>query len=121
MSIGVCKIDRNKCIVKLERGPLWQGWGFKDEQAFECTPDAPYYVPEFSDTVYTKEAFLKLCDNQDSIARKVFYQLDWQHPETLIEEELREGELSICDNCNGMFESYWTCICPHCGKIKDDN
>lgn len=120
MSIGVCKIDHNKRIVVLQRGPLWQGWGFKDANAFEQAPGTPCYVPELSDTVYTKEDFLRLCDKQEAIARKVFYQLDWQHPEALIEEELREGELTICCNCNRMFESYWTYICPHCGQLNDN-
>ena len=68
MSIGVCKIDHNKRIVDLQRGPLWQGWVFKDTKAFEQAPGTPCYVPELSDTVYTKEDFLGLCDNQEAIS-----------------------------------------------------
>lgn len=118
MIIGVCKIDENRKIVELKRGPLRQGWGFKNSDAFEHSPQAPCYVPELFDIAYTKEDILEMCDGQESIARKIFYQLDWQLPETLLDEELSEGELTVCEFCRKMFESYWTCKCPHCGKTN---
>ena len=81
-------------------------------------PQAPCYVPELFDIVYTKEDILNMCDDQESIARKIFYQLDWQLPETLLDEELLEGELTVCKFCGRMFESYWTCKCPRCGEAN---
>lgn len=114
MKIGVCIIDHNKNIIKLERGPLFQGWGFKDTDAFEHHLDAPCYVPELFDIAYTKKDILTLCDNQESIARKIFYQLDWQAPETLLDEELRDGELCVCEHCGRMYECYRWDRCPHC-------
>ncbi|MCD7902870.1 MAG: hypothetical protein LUF91_03750 [Oscillospiraceae bacterium] len=114
MAIGICRIDQDKNILKLERGPLWQGFGFKDADAFENKPDAPCYVPELFDTVYTRNDLLEMCDGQECIAQKIFYQLDWQSPESLLNEELQEGELSVCKNCGRMFESYWSDQCPHC-------
>lgn len=113
--IGICRIDENKKIIELQRGPLRQGWGFKDSFAFFHKPKFPCYVPELSDTVYTKEDILALCDGQESLARKIFCQLDWQLPEVLLDEELQEKEISICRRCKRMFESYWLQTCPHCG------
>ena len=116
MAIGVCRLDEGKRILELRRGALWQGFGFKDEEAFENDPKKPCYVPELSDKAYTRDDFLLLCDHQMAIARKIFYQLDWQCLETLLDEELREGELTLCPVCGRMFESYWSTRCPHCGN-----
>ncbi len=52
----------------LEREYFRQGWIFKDWRAFRNNMDAPCYVPELDDTVYTKKNFLALCNNQEEIA-----------------------------------------------------
>ena len=41
----------------LEREYFQQGWIFKDWRAFRNNMDAPCYVPELDDTVYTKKDF----------------------------------------------------------------
>ena len=56
--------------------------------------DAPCYVPELDDTVYTKKDFLQLCNNQEEIAEELFEQLDWQSPSTLFNEWEDMGEQS---------------------------
>ncbi len=118
MAVGICEVDENKMILRLDRDWLGQGWGFKDEDAFEYRPKAPCYVPELSDKVYTREDFINLCDNQSEIAKIIFHLIDWQSPETLLDEEIVEGELTICKNCGRMFKSFWSDECSHCGAIN---
>lgn len=119
MAIGSCIIDSNRNIIELQRGALWQGWGFKDSFAFENEEDMPCYVPELVDTYYTKNDILRLCDGSVNIARKIFYQLNWQLPESLLDEELQDGELTICRYCGRLYESYWTDECPYCSTIQE--
>ena len=82
--IGACKVDEDGNLVELEREFSSQGWIFKDWGAFRNEMDAPCYVPELDDTVYTKQDFLELCNGQEEIAEELFGQLDWQSPSTLL-------------------------------------
>ena len=61
--------------------------------------DAPCYVSELDDTVYTKKDFLALCNNQEEIAEELFMQLDWQSPSTLFNEWEDMGEIGACEKC----------------------
>lgn len=70
MVIGICKINSSKRSVELQRGPLSQGLGFKNSDAFEHSPQSPCYAPELVNSVYTKEDIPALYDHQESIARK---------------------------------------------------
>lgn len=113
--IGICNVDRNGSITELQREFFGQGWIFKDWKAFRENQNVPCYVPELSDTVYTREDFMFLCDNQEEIAEKLFYEVDWQSPSTLMYEWEKDGEIDICDQCGRMFLSYDVHKCPHCG------
>ena len=55
--VGICKTDDKGHIIKIEREYFQQGWIFKDWGAFRNSMDAPCYVPELDDTVYTKKDF----------------------------------------------------------------
>lgn len=62
---------------KIDRGWHQQGWIFKDEQAFLFHPSQPCYAPELHDKLYTANDILRLCNNQEEIAKQCFYSVDW--------------------------------------------
>jgi hypothetical protein len=105
----------------IERDYSEQGCIFKDEEAFENHTDKACYIPELSDTVYTRQAFLDLCGGNASLARECFEVVDWQHPETWVEEQFQHGEWDACDECGWVFSIYHNADepeiseCPHCG------
>lgn len=121
MKVGICRIDEEGNIVELKREYYRQGWIFKDEDAFKNNPDAPCYVPELSDTVYTRNSFLEMCNGQPEIAEQVFDAVDWQHPETYLDEQWigDEPELEEC-SCGKWFWCYEVKKCPYCGKEREE-
>lgn len=95
----------------LPNGWIGQGYGYKDERIWaEIAEDEVIYIPEYAyeyqedgccvitdlDDIYTKESFRDLVVNElgdirdkemiDSIACDLFYTVDWQYPESLINE-----------------------------------
>ena len=118
--IGICKVDRNGSIIELQREFFGQGWIFKDWKAFHECPNKPCYVPELSDTVYTRDDFMSLCNKQEEIAEKLFYEVDWQSPSALMYEWETDGEIDTCGQCGKMILTYDVHKCPHCGcSIKE--
>lgn len=113
--IGICKIDEDGNIVELQREFFSQGWVFKDWEAFGNRPDAPCYVPELDDTVYTRNDFMALCNSQEEIAEELFYEVDWQSPSTLMNDWEIAGEIAACGKCGKLFMAYNVKQCPHCG------
>lgn len=93
--IGICEVDQDWNITKLQREFFGQGWVFKDWDAFQNYPDAPCYVPELHDAVYTRNDLTALCNGQEEMAEELFDQLDWQSPSTLMDEWERTGETGI--------------------------
>jgi hypothetical protein len=114
---GKCVVKDGE-IVELEREYFEQGYVFKDYNAFEDDPKAPCYVPELTDCYYTKNDFMAICNYQEDIARMVFEAVNWQCPETFIEEQFAEEELCFCENCKKIFESYMVDECPYCKEPK---
>ena len=49
-----------------------QGMIFKDEEAYKFHKDQPCYSPELSDSVYTGNDFLELCNCQQDLADELF-------------------------------------------------
>ena len=108
MKIGkIIKVnkDENGNILSIEvekehSGTHNNGYIFKDFEAYERGLDEICYVPEYcsvnenNETLdfYTHRDFLELCGGQEEIASMLFEMVDWQYPETLI-EELFENEL----------------------------
>ena len=100
--IGICKIDQDGNIAELQREFFRQGWIFKDWEAFKNHSEAPCYIPELSDKVYTANDFLYLCNGQKELAEQLFDGVDWQHPESLVEEWMRNNEWVECPNCSSL-------------------
>lgn len=118
--IGVCKVDAEGNPVELRREFFGQGWVFKDWGAFRDRLDAPCYVPELDDTVYTRRDFLELCNNQEEIAEELFDQLDWQSPSTLFNEWEDMGVVEECGGCGKLFLASGVKRCPYCGRNPED-
>jgi len=101
ISIGkYCKIGRyapatSKHKAVIEREFCGMGEIFKDEEAFEVGLDRVCYIPELSDTTYTRRDFLNIADGHEGLARYLFEVVDWQTPEALFDEI---GYLVLEDN-----------------------
>jgi tRNA(Ile)-lysidine synthase TilS/MesJ len=98
----------------IEREYYGQGYIFKDEEAFHTDLNAVCYIPELSDAAYTRQSFLDLMDGQEDLAGDLFDRVDWQHPESLLEEDYANGEYADCPECGRMFACYDKSECPHC-------
>lgn len=91
-----------------------QGMIYKNTEAYDNGLDIVCYIPEQSDSKYTHRDFLAMCNEQEEIAQVVFDSVDWQHPETYVDEQLRDRELAICERCHKWYWSYEVEICPIC-------
>lgn len=122
--IGSCEINADGKIIKLEREYYGQGMIFKSWSAYKDRPTEPCYVPELSDSVYTARDFLEICNNQKEFADELFDGCDWQHPESLQEDWMRNNEWVECSGC-GRLVNYGDgsndTECPDCGtKVNED-
>ena len=106
----------------IDREYYRQGWIFKDEDAFLHHPERVCYVPELSDSAYTQQDFLDLCNGQEAFATECFYAVDWQHPDTWVEEQYREDEWSWCPRCEQIYDMAGVsgCPCPVCGYRPEE-
>lgn len=115
--------DKNGNGEKIVREYYQQGYIFKDEEAFYDVehPDRVCYIPELSDTKYTRNDILQECNGQADLAEEVFGTVDWQHINSLLEDWFRDKELDICKKCGKMFNCYGVCYgadrCPYCGTV----
>lgn len=97
-----------------------QGYIFKDEEAFLTAPDAPCYVAELSDEIYTHRDILRICNGQEEVAKLCFDEIDWQHPETWLDEAIMNDEFEMCPKCKKLYPMYGErCACPVCGTDPD--
>ena len=116
--IGICKIDQDGNIAELQREFFEQGWIYKDWEAFRNHPDESCYVPELSDKVYTAKDFLRICKGQEEFAEQLFGVVDWQHPDSLMDEWMRNNEWVECPNCRSLVnygDGSNDKDCPVCG------
>lgn len=65
---------------------------FKDTAAFE-KKEGVCYIPESGDDEYTYQDFLEIGMGNEKLAAVLFSLVDWQSPETVFDELLREGEI----------------------------
>jgi len=104
---------------EISREFFGQGYIVKDENAFLAYSDKVCYVPELSDTKYTRNDFLEICKGNVDFAEAVFYEVDWQHPETLVEQILRYGDWVECESCSELYDTEEFDACPKCGTVCD--
>ena len=102
--VGTCKVNDCGEIIELEREPYGQGMVFKSWSAYKDRPTEPCYVPELSDSAYTARDFLEICNSQKEFADELFDGCDWQHPESLLEEWMRNNEWVKCPSCGRLVD-----------------
>lgn len=112
--IGELELDADGNVVKLEKSWLRQGYVYKNPNTYFNELDAVCYVPELSDRLYTRQDFLNMCNGQTDIADHIFDAVDWQHPETYLDEQWTNEELAEC-KCGKWFWCYGKKNCPYCG------
>ena len=61
------------------------------EKSFNFYDGAVIYISDH-EVKYTKEDFIKITGGNITYAKDLFDRVEWQHPSTLIDEDLREGE-----------------------------
>lgn len=98
-----------------------QGMVYKNSKAFYKKLKEVCYVPELHDAGYTYKDFLNLTNGSEEVASMLFDTVDWQSPETLLEECFAEGEVHSCLRCKKMFLSYEIEHCPYCGQRKESD
>jgi hypothetical protein len=56
----------------------------------EAGPDQLVYWPDNSEIPYRKAEFIRLCHGNEGLAYKLYRECEWQHPETILDEDSRE-------------------------------
>lgn len=77
------------------------------------------YIPENvsgDDDFYTHNDFLVLCGGKEDLAAQLFDSVDWQHPEVVIDENLRYGLWAVCPRCGNLYDTHDQpeVFCPEC-------
>ena len=101
----------------IEKGVSSQGMIYKSLEAF-INKTGVCYVPELDDTEYTYTDFENLVNGNEELARVLFDMVDWQSPETKLDELVENDEINFCLNCENTYDSYEVDKCPHCGQLK---
>lgn len=117
--IGSYIPQTNDTAEIIGRDEYGEGLIFKDEEAYKTSLDKVCYIPELSDTKYTRKDFLDIVENQENIADNLFYNVDWQHPESLLQDYYASGEVDDCTKCGKIFACYDKKECPHCHAPYD--
>lgn len=111
--------------IPINREPLEQGMGYKNEGAFydKHDPNRICYLAELSDTIYSRNDFLKLADYNPKIAERIFSYCDWQAPETALEDLLGSQEIVECPKCKHLLflGDDEDAKCSHCGTAVHVN
>ena len=116
LKVGTYVPGTEKKETVIQREYYRQGWIFKDEAAFLFHADQVCYVPELSDEGYTRQGFMDLCNGQEDFAAECFRAVDWQCPETWVDEQYREDEWGYCPVCEMIYDMAGeVCACPVCG------
>ena len=92
----------------IDRDYYRQGWIFKDEDAFQNRPDDVCYIPELSDEKYTRNDILKILAGDEELAKTMFEELDWQHPESLTDdskEHIKRRKAEVEDLLGDIMEA----------------
>lgn len=62
-----------------------QGYIYKNYSAYKKDNEV-CYIPELSDYLYTRQDFLDITNENQKLADYLFESVDWQSPETLLDE-----------------------------------
>lgn len=73
------------------RGQTDQGIVYKNYNNY-VTGEGVCYVPELSDTLYTRADILSMCNNNERVANFIFDVIDWQSPEAFLNDLLNSAD-----------------------------
>ena len=120
--IGSYEPGTEKSPAMINREYYRQGWIFKDEDAFLNHPEKVCYIPELSDATYTRNSIVDMLGGDEELAQEMFEELDWQHPESLLEDWQINGEIVYCKTCKKYLqvEDRELIICPVCGTELEE-
>ena len=76
---------QNRELRKYLKTATENGYCFKDDKAFE-NKKGICYIPELSDTKYSYKDFMNIAKGDEDLAYTLFFMVDWQEPETLLED-----------------------------------
>lgn len=118
--------EKNGTPEVINRGYYRQGWIFKDEAAYldKEHSDRICYIPELSDSLYSRQDFLDMCRGQTEFADELFEGCDWQHPESLMNDWFVNNEWVECRYCGRLINYGDGCNdtkCPNCGKECEED
>lgn len=102
----------NECGIK----SLYLG-EFKSQNAWDLHDNTICYITDSGDC-YSYNDFLSLADGSEEVAFDLFDIVSWQHPETVLDEEIREGEIDRCKCCGKLYMSYNKETCDNCSTIS---
>ena len=118
LKVGELIKDNSGNIIGIDKALYGQGHIFKDEDAYKNRKDETCYVPELSDNQYSANDILGICGGRQDLADEMFAELDWQHPESLLEDWMVNDELVRCESCGYLIDygdGTGDKKCPKCG------
>lgn len=118
-TVGRYSPEGNGSEERIIRAPYGQGFIYKNWKAFATNPSAVCYIPELSDETYSQNNFISMCGGNKSLAEELFSSVDWQRPEILMDEWIRDGEVTKCKECGQFFNCYDEHVCPNCGATDE--
>ncbi|AIY85375.1 hypothetical protein U729_3219 (plasmid) [Clostridium baratii str. Sullivan] len=94
------------------RGYSAQGKVYKDYNEFNKKSKEVCYIPELSDYKYNYHDFFNIALGNKRLAKELFDVVDWQSPETYLDELINNGNVKIVDdkayfNINGDDVDDW--------------
>lgn len=94
----------------------------RDNDAFYKDYHSICYVPENAESnkdQYSRSRLLALVHGDESLCTQLFETLEWQFPETLIDENVRDGLWGKCEACGRYHdtEDKEMTECPHCHSV----
>ena len=79
-------------------------------------------MTELSNGGYTRQDFLAMCNGQEEFAAECFGAVDWQAPETWIDEQYRYNEWGWCEHCQQIYAMDGESRpCPKCGAAPSED
>jgi hypothetical protein len=120
-TVGSYTPEMDEKPASVDRDFYGQGRIFKNWRAFYENPDDVCYAPELSDACYTKNDFLSMCVGNAELAEELFLSVDWQHPESLLQEWYAHEEIADCPECGYAYNLYNVrddgnpVVCERCG------
>jgi DNA-directed RNA polymerase subunit RPC12/RpoP len=105
---------------EIKKGLSSQGEVYKSYPAFYNKTNETCYVGELNDFEYTYKDFLDLANGNEEIAKHIFDTVDWQSPQTYLEEMLEYNDVGECSKCGKLIylSDEDETVCPFCSTKR---